>query len=193
MSPAEASPATGVSAVIPGAQVGALAIESAQEQFQHAYVSAIIAAARCTSSKPEPDMDGIDLHVRQEIAFGSTPYESALDLQLKSTMQSDAVDSFHVSLKLKKAHYDRLRTPNVTVPRILVVTTLPANVAEWHEQSEECLRLLRCSYWMSLKGFPAIDTASKTIKVPRKNVFSVEALCDLMYRVRANLKLDLGA
>jgi hypothetical protein len=175
---------------IPPAQRGSIAQATAQEQFQRAYISAVVATAGCNQSKPDPDVDGIDLHIRQNLN-GDIPFCSALDLQLKTTTQSSAVDDLYVSLRLTKPHYNALRTPNVTVPRLLVVMTLPGNVEDWQDQSEEQLRLYRCSYWLSLKGAPAINGGSVTVKIPRQNMFGVESLWELMYRVRAGL--DLGS
>jgi len=158
------------------------------EQMQVAYVTAIAGAAGCTVAKPEPDIDGIDLHLRQEID-ADPPYESAIDLQLKATYQSSALTDTHVTLSLKRGHYDRLRTDRVTVPRLLVVMFMPKEVVDWHEQNDDKLSLFRCCYWRSLKNEPAVSTDTKTVHVPRSNVLSVDALCDLMYKVRASMEL----
>lgn len=182
------SPEDPIPNAVPASQAGALPVPLAQEAFQRAYIGAIAAAARCIHSVPSPDVDGIDLTLRQEV-HGNDFFESALDLQLKSTSQTDALAADHVKITLSQQHYDRLRTPRVTVPRILIVMTIPADLSDWHRQTEEELRLLRCSYWTSLKGRAEIQTATTTVRVPRANVFSVEALCDLMYRVRAGHEL----
>lgn len=157
-----------------------MALSAAQEMFSLAYVGAVIAAARCASGKPEPDVVGIDLNVHQGLD-GDPPGFSTLDLQLKCTYQQGAVTETHIKYKLKKAHYDALRTPRVTVPRILVVVVVPPNIEEWLHQSEEEMRILRCGYWISLRDEPATDTASKTVSIPRTNLFTVEALCNLLY------------
>lgn len=169
---------------VPAAQRGALDIQSAKEQFQRAYVGAIAAAAGCTAAKPDPDSDGIDLTLRQEIS-ASEPYESSIDVQLKATARADALDDLHLKVRLSRKGYDRLRTTRISYPRILIAMALPPDDTPWHEQTEECLRLMRCAYWMSLKGEPGIDTKTRTVSVPRQNVFDVDALCQLMYEVRA--------
>lgn len=170
-------------------RLGSLHLDSAQEAFQHAYVYAVLAAARCTSHKPWPDVDGVDLGVRYVTKDGPKTVFSMIELQLKSTRQPDALSDEYVSHTLRKPHYDLLRMPDVAVPRLLVVTVVPEKPAEWLDQDEDRLALLRCSYWLSLLGRPAITTDSKTVRVPRENVFDVRNLCRLMHEARPDLRL----
>lgn len=47
-----------------------------------------------------------------------------------------------------------------------------------------------CGYWVSLKGQPETDnTTSKTIHIPRQQVFSVDALREIMRRIAARQDL----
>lgn len=164
-----------------------LATTTAQEQFQKAYVHAVVTGAGCISARPEPDMDGIDLTIRQTVT-AEEAYFSALDVQLKSTTQ-DVVDDLYVSQKLTKSHYDTLRSTKISYPRILVVMTVPPDRSDWVNQSEVRLQMMRCAYWVSLAGADPISKGSKVVKVPRANIFAVDALCELMYRVRASLEI----
>lgn len=162
---------------------GSMALSSAQEVFSHAYVQAVTAAARCATAKPWPDVVGIDLVVHQDID-GDPPAFANVELQLKSTYQEGTVGDQEVRYRLKKDHYDALRTPAVTWPRILVVVVVPPNIDDWLAQTEEEMRLLRCGYWTSLKGKPAITTDTTTVSIPRENQFTVDALCELLYQAR---------
>lgn len=77
--------------------------------------------------------------------------------------------------------YDNLRDPRVSIPRILVLVRVPANVNEWLSQSETELVMSHCAYWLSLKGAPASENAtSQTVYFPRKNVFNPTALQQMM-------------
>jgi hypothetical protein len=169
---------------VPPAGPGNMPENEAKEQFQIGYVQAIAAVARCGAFEPRPDVDGIDLAVRQLVHQGDVYSHGQLDLQLKASSLQVVKDD-HVVQKLKKKHYDVLRTTQVHIPRLLVTLALPEGVAAWHDQSEAELRLMKCAYWMSLRGMPATDQASITVKIPRSNVFNVDALQDLLYMVRA--------
>lgn len=176
---------------VPGPSLGIVSIDLAQESFQRAYVLSVAAAARCSWSDRLPDYDGVDVTLNQQVFSGQDPHFASLDLQLKSTRSADAIKDDHVAYSLSRAHYDKLRTENVLVPRLLVVIVVPPEIQDWLDQDEERLQLFKCAYWLSLTGKPPIETQSVTVHLPRQNVFDVEALCHLMYRARAGL--DLGA
>jgi hypothetical protein len=70
------------------------------------------------------------------------------------------------------------------VPRILVVVLVPENIENWIQQSEEEMCTRHCAYWVSLLGMPATrNTTSVTVELPRRNLFTVEALESMMQRI----------
>jgi hypothetical protein len=90
--------------------------------------------------------------------------------------------SFAFSLSEKT--YNDLRGDDVHVPRILVVVFVPDAIDLWLEQSEERLLMKHCAYWVSLRDAPeTTNSTSVTVQLPRTNLFTVDALKDMMLRI----------
>ena len=90
----------------------------------------------------------------------------------------------HVAFPLKIKNYDELRPTDVLVPRILIVVTVPDNLGDWLNHSEQELAMRRCGYWLSLRGEPATtNTTSVTVQLARANQFTVAELGGLMQRI----------
>ena len=106
-----------------------------------------------------------------------------LDLQLRSTTRA-AESPTQIAYDIDVRTYDFLRTAPPMCPRILVLLVLPEGEVEWLSQSIDELILRRCAYWLSLRGFEATTaTSSVRLFIPREQVFSVDALHDLMRRL----------
>lgn len=146
-----------------------------KEQFSNAYFLAIAAKARCNPSKQEVDDDSVDWSLSKKIIG-----RPKLDIQLKCTenLRLDG-DSFKYPLKIK--NYNDLIIEDVSVPRILVVFSVPENIDEWLSQNTENLVIRKCGYWVSLKGLSVVDnTNNVTVSIPSSNIFSVEQLNEIM-------------
>ncbi len=143
-----------------------------QEAFSEAYVKAVAAAAHCFVEKRIHDEDGVDLTIIAPHITG-TP---SLAVQVKSNGQAKA-DSHaeYVSHQLERKHYEDLRGPKGNCDHILVVVLVPPKIEDWLDQSPQRLAVKRCGYWCSLAGAPALPQTqkSKTVKLPRSQVFSV--------------------
>ena len=86
---------------------------------------------------------------------------------------------------IKLKNYNELRKPNTLIPKILVVVLIPDDLSEWVNQSETELCLRRCAYWLSLKGQPETrNTDSVTIYLPRQQIFSFNALQNIMQQLK---------
>lgn len=105
-----------------------------------------------------------------------------LEVQLKCTSQ-DIVRDDHVPWSLGRQAYDRLRSERVVVPSVLVVLVVPGDMDDWLLQSANQLTMSGEAYWASLRGAPSIDTGSKTVHLPRSQVFGVQPLLDIMERI----------
>jgi hypothetical protein len=58
---------------------------------------------------------------------------------------------------------------------------LPEDEAQWLSQSLEELVMRRCAYWVSLRGVePTTNQRTIRIRMPRANVFSSAAVCQLL-------------
>jgi hypothetical protein len=161
-----------------------------QEALSRAYIQAV--AARCGMSCSLRDFDyGIDVTVHEIKSRGDYYAESgiSLDVQAKSASQANlSVEAVVYDLKVK--NYEDLRDPDNPKPRILVLLVLPENEEEWTTLTEEQLVLRRCAYWLSLQSHPPTKNKDKVrISVPRKNVFSAEALQSMVALVRAGEQL----
>jgi hypothetical protein len=138
-----------------------------------------------SSSIPQPDY-GIDLSLHDIENYGAWRGESGyrLDIQAKATTLAN-VDPTQVRYDLRVKDYELLRDEAAGGPRLLVVLVLPREEAQWLAQSEEELLLRHCAYWSSLKGLgPTTNRKTVRVLLPRVNVFSVEALLDLMRRYK---------
>jgi hypothetical protein len=156
-----------------------------QELLCRAYVHAVAAQAGLLCSRPEPDY-GIDLSLRNVAVLGRRHLDTSVqvDLQLRSTTRA-SVTKTEVKVDLDVETYNYLRTPATFCPRVLVVLVMPAEEAEWVNQSPDELVIRHCAYWLSLHGH-AETSARSTIRIgiPLTSVFSVEAVRTIMQRLQ---------
>lgn len=153
-----------------------------KEQFSKAYVHAVATVAGFQVANYAVDDDSIDVTIS---ASGNTGLarKPKIDVQLKCTSQ-DVVDDEKLSFPLDVRAYDNLRSDDLCSPRILVVVVVPDKIDDWLAQDEKNLALSHCGYWMSLRGKPAINNnTSKTVHLPRSQIFSAEALMEIMTAV----------
>ncbi|MGK7871890.1 MAG: DUF4365 domain-containing protein [Xenococcaceae cyanobacterium] len=156
-----------------------------KEYFSYAYINTVATAAgySCEITKARDDY-GIDITIS-----GPPPdlesYDPILDVQMKSTSM-DVLRQKFIKYPLQVKNYNELRKQKVNYPRILVVVLLPDNTEDWVQQSEQGL-LMNCSgYWISLKGEPPTQNKKTvTVDLPRKNLFTVDALKRIMQRIEA--------
>lgn len=155
-----------------------------KELFSAAYVKAVVSVAGFTMSKPDVDHDSIDWTIAAR-GWRGTVRSPKLDVQLKCT-SSCTSDETTIAFPLKKKNYDDLQGEGFQSPRILVVVIVPEDVEKWLEQDETALVMNHCGYWLSLRAFPLSDNVSQvTVRLPRRNQFTVKALTEMMDRVAA--------
>src|SRR5690606_9414508 len=107
-----------------------------------------------------------------------------IDIQLKATRQQGIEHGEYISWSLEIDHYDSLRA-SATVPHLLVVLLLPKDVEESIEHTAEQLVLRRCAYWVMMTGMEAAPAGqqTKTVRLPKDQLFSPQALTDLLEKV----------
>ena len=153
-----------------------------KEQFSNAYIRAIAATAGYNVYKPEVDDDSVDWGIGARGRSG-TVRSPKLELQLKCTSREILKDE-HLAFPLKLKNYNELRYDDYQIPRILVVVIVPDNVSNWLTQTEESLALRHCAYWLSLRGTgETTNVESMTVHLPRRQVFSVDGLTQIMKRI----------
>lgn len=160
-----------------------------QDAISGAYIRAICAVTGCGIDSVTLDNDKIDYIVSSRVR-GTVRTKPKIDIQAKC-MMSGAASSDPIPFVVDLATYDNLRDALVTNPRVLVVVLVPENVDEWISQSETELALSHCGYWLSLKGQPDSDTStSKTVYLPRRNIFTPLTLRDMMERTSNGRDLE---
>lgn len=164
-----------------GAPYGSLHESECKQQISLAFTHAIITAARCTVVDLKVDVERVDYTVRQVAQH--TVYSSAqIDVQMKCTSQ-DVLKSDGVHWTLSRDHYDKLRDPNTYNRKILVVLVVPKKFDDWVKVEKDQMLLAGAAYWICLEGEPAVDTDSKTVVLPKSNIFNVDQLLDILQRV----------
>ena len=160
-------------------------ISQQQEQFSRAYVHAIASVAGFTIYTPQVDDDSVDLGIAQTGGRG-TIRSPRLEMQLKCTYYHKLETSLpNFSYPLKRKNYDDLRSPNVMIPRILVIMRVPEDITYWLRHDSEQRQTLRYGgYWLSLQGMPPKNQKSIMVHLPSNQQLTVNSLQNIMQRLR---------
>jgi hypothetical protein len=174
-----------------------LSIQNIEAELCYAYLHAVAARSGfiCEVSGRHSDAAGIDAMLRvadHALVDDSTLTSFPLEVQLKATSKPPAQRGDCLAYHDLPVHqYDRLRTRQTLIPRILVVLFLPRDQARWLVHTEECLQARQCAYWVSLRG--ALESANQhtqTVYLPRQNVLSMDGLRDVMIRISQEELID---
>lgn len=151
-----------------------------KEALSLVYAKAIAARAGYSTSVPTPDRDSVDLRIQ-----AGGPRRPALDLQLKATVKLRQTQADILRFRIDVTNYNDLCAETQT-PRLLVVLALPEDESRWMTVTPKCLVLRRCAFWMSLqKGYREVyGQQTVTVHIPKRNLFDVTALKELMERSR---------
>lgn len=160
-------------------------IQNIEAELSYAYLHAVAAKAgiSCKPADRHDDAEGVDA----ELNFrGPTTHaylkHIQLNIQLKSTISEGGKNSDYLSYFLAGKHrYDKLRTNDSEIYKILVVLFLPEDSSVWLQCSEEELLLKKAAYWVNLYGAePSSNDSGQTIYIPRKNLLTPEELTSLI-------------
>jgi hypothetical protein len=108
--------------------------------------------------------------------------DTKIDVQLKCTSDRAHVHDTFISWQLDRDHYDKLRAKAAN-PKLLVVLTIPDDFDSTIEHSVNQLVLRNCVYWVKMTGMEPVATASKTVRLPKENLFSPAQLRTIMERL----------
>lgn len=159
--------------------------EHIMEQLHNAYVSAVVAEAGATYEQSRQDY-GIDGCVSEVRKFPNGKYiATGLDFkcQLKATTNFVCRDDF-VVYEMDVEAYNRLVLPEGPTLRLLVVLCLPKDWEDWLHISEDQLIMKHCCYWTHIVDSPSDNKRSKTVYIPRQNIFSPEAIRVILEQIK---------
>jgi hypothetical protein len=165
-----------------------------KEELSYAYVHAVAARAGFSTNRPHRDNDSVDVQIdcNGYLVPESKRFSPSLRIQVKATAaklkpkskskttKGNAIPSDVYGFDLPIKNYNDLRASRAT-PIILVVFFMPPNAGKWLSHTEKGLVSRRCAYWCSLRDQPEVPNAtSKTVYLPKANVFNCETLLNLM-------------
>ncbi|WP_067490606.1 DUF4365 domain-containing protein [Actinomadura hibisca] len=152
-----------------------------QEQFSIAFVHLITSAAGCFLRRHDTDFDGVDLTVHHEMDYDYY-CEAQFDIQLKCTTQRSLIHEDHISWTLSKKRFKKLTQGKRQNRRYLGVLLVPGDPELWLDQDETQLITRSRMYWQEASKLGSLQDGaeSKTVSLPRGNLFDVPGLLGIM-------------
>lgn len=166
------------------------------EAFSLAYIRAVAARAGVNIYRPEWDF-GVDLAFTRVDPYqplakkrGRRHRDShtlPIPFQVKSSKNWKMCDDTIV-YDLEAKNYDDLVNSSVC---LLLLMCLPPTIDEWMHQDEQCLQLHHgCYYWQpSEEDEMTPNEETKRITIPRKQLFTAEALLRLLSERQRGIRL----
>lgn len=177
--------------VVQSRNLMALPMQHRMEQLHVAYVTAVAALGGATYDLPGRDygIDGIISEIRRLPDGSFRPSGWHVDCQLKATTKFK-VQPESIVYQMDVEAYNRFVCRDGPTPRILIVFCLPPEWQNWLSISEQELVLKHCCYWTTFSGSQSSNVSSKAIYLPRKNVFSPEAIQRIFETIKRGEELD---
>jgi hypothetical protein len=149
-----------------------------------AYVTAVAAKARVVCHPTPAPEYGTDVYLAQvqELPtgrFAATGY--ILSCQIKSTTTFQ-ISNGSVIYDMEVDAFNKLATWRGGAC-ILILLCLPAEHEDWLHLNESELVMRKCCYWARISGQPSANAASQRIVIPRSQLFTPEAVSDLLSAV----------
>ncbi|SHF54375.1 DUF4365 domain-containing protein [Streptoalloteichus hindustanus] len=163
---------------------GGLPITARQEQFSLAFVRMVAAAAGCSIKSHETDYDGVDITVVSSAEYEKY-YCPEFEIQLKCTTQHHLLKDDHLAWSLERDRFLKLVNPKRFTPALLGVLLIPEDPHQLLDLSEEGMTSSSRMYWEHATNLGRIEDgkASRTVRLPRINLFDVRGLQSLMHRI----------
>lgn len=167
--------------VLAGSPLESLPLSAMKEQFSLGYVHMVASAAGFSIKNHGTDYDGVDVTI-----FSSAEYETyycpQFELQVKCTSQRGVVSQGEVLWRMDARPFHKLTSRKRFIPAYLGVLVVPGDPETWLEQDQEKLLTRSRMYWQTaaLLGEIDGDADSKTVRLPRTNLFDVPHLRQIM-------------
>ncbi|MFT7841443.1 DUF4365 domain-containing protein [Saccharothrix sp. BKS2] len=162
---------------------GALPTNARKEQFSLAFVQMVAAAAGCSIKRHDTDYDGVDITVvssAEHEKFYCPEFE--FELQLKCTSRHELLTETHLAWPVEAEPFRKLTHPKRYNEAYLGVLLLPDGPDPWLELSEAGLATRNRLYWERAANLGTLpeDRGSRTVHLPRSDLFGVEGLLGIM-------------
>ncbi|PSL53286.1 uncharacterized protein DUF4365 [Saccharothrix carnea] len=163
---------------------GGLPFGARQEQFSLGFVRMVAAAAGCSIKSHATDYDGVDITITSSAEYERF-YSPDFELQLKCTTRQDLLASDHLAWRMERKPFLKLVNPKRYNEAFLGVLVIPDDPAKLLELTEDNFTSSSRMYWEHAAKLGSIgdDAESKTVHLPRSNLFTVDALRGIMQRI----------
>lgn len=151
------------------------------------FVRMVTAAAGCSIKSHDTDYDGVDITI-----VASTEYETwycpEIELQLKCTTQHSLLRDDYLEWSIKRKPFLKLTHPKRYNGAFLGVLLIPADHEQLLDLTEDGFASASRMYWEHSSRLGEIGDGldSKTVRLPRSNLFDVEGLKGIMQRIGDN-------
>jgi hypothetical protein len=145
------------------------------------FVFALASAAGLIASKPVLDVDGVDWEIGHPGPVGSSR-SPKIDLQVK-TWRDPRRDGDVWQYRMPVSQFNALAGTGFTVPRYLVLVTVPPEPEEYAACSASTMQLRQAAYWTSLADrdlLPSEPVRRVGVNVPIRNLLTAETLFQLV-------------
>lgn len=163
---------------------GALPMTARLEQFSIGFVRMVAAAAGCSVKSHATDYDGVDITVTSSADY-EVWHGAEIELQLKCTTQQGLLRDESLAWRMEAQALRKLTLKRFTPP-VLGVLLVPRDDECLLDLNEDRLLTESRMYWQHghlLDHNVAADQASKTVHLPRSNLFDVPSLLKIMQEV----------
>lgn len=163
------------------ALVGGLPRNERKQQFSLGFVRLVVGAAGCWVKNHETDYDGVDITIVSSAEY-ATYQGPEFELQVKCTAQQDLCRSDILAWTMNAKPYAKLTNAKRYTPAYLGVLLVPEDPDGWLDQDEDRLVTSSRMYWAKATDLVPVseDTDSRTVHIPRSNLFDVPQLLDIM-------------
>jgi len=153
------------------------------EALQLSYLRAVAASAGSVIfGVPEID-EGVDVMLSHTADSHLHDHIAYLQVQMKSTSAFEGLDTDHISASISAKRWNFYCTSNPTIGKIIVIMSVPKDLANWTQAQHDALSVRYCAYWVNIEGQPEVTTETTTVTAPKSQIFNDIALCDIMERI----------
>ncbi|WEX03825.1 DUF4365 domain-containing protein [Rhodococcus sp. RCBS9] len=155
-----------------------------KQQISIAYVRMVVAAAGCTVLSWDTDYDGVDISIKSSAEY-NVRLGPQIDIQLKCTSQTKVVREDEIAWSIDARTHKYLTSPKRQTPALLALLVVPDDVDGWLDHDESRLLTASSMYWVLGLDIPELPDGQQsiTVKIPRANLFTRDALLGIMHAV----------